>query len=72
MASYCISCVWKNGVSAYKQQKLLDDAKTKAKNTGKYQVIIFDEDDKSFEIMEEDEAKQQGLTDFIYTTLSPY
>ncbi len=72
MAGYCISCAWKNGVSAYKQQKLLDDAKQMAKDTGKFQVIIYDEDDKSFETMEEDEAKGQGLDEFIYTTISPY
>jgi hypothetical protein len=70
--SICIPCAWQNGVSNYRQSKLLKDAKELAINTGKYYSIIFDEEDKDFEIMELEEVKANGLTDFIQDTFSPY
>lgn len=68
----CLECAWKNGVSEYKKVKLISDAKQEAIKTGKYYCIVFDLEDESFEIMEEQEAKDQGLEESIFTTVSPH
>jgi hypothetical protein len=68
----CLPCAWQNGVSDYKKEKLINEAKTLAYQNNTYYSIIFDELDAEFEVMAYEEVKQKGLEAYILDTLSPF
>lgn len=49
---------------------LIDRAKQRAKQSGEYYAIIYDEEDKKYRITSESLAKQQG--EKVLHLLSPY